>query len=90
VIRERTQRVKAAKDNPPVRVALLKAMRWAKEIDAGKVSRADIARREGYTRARVTQILKLLDLDEEVRAAIIARDESVQGLTAKAAISMAG
>lgn len=50
--------------------ALAKVLKWAEEIDAGVVARADIARREGISRARVTQLMKLLDLGNDVREAI--------------------
>jgi hypothetical protein len=39
----------------------LRAIEWQRQLDSGQVrSRADIARREGLTRARVTQIMNLL------------------------------
>ena len=39
----------------------LRAIEWQRQLDTGQVrSRADIARREGLTRARVTQIMNLL------------------------------
>lgn len=39
----------------------LRAIEWQRQLDSGEVrSRADIARREGLTRARVTQIMNLL------------------------------
>ncbi len=48
---------------PKVVATLLKAMEWRRQLDAGEVaSQADIARREGITRARVTQIMMLLRL----------------------------
>ena len=37
-----------------------KALSWAKELDLNpRLKRADIARREGISRARVTQLLQL-------------------------------
>ena len=48
--------------------ALNTAMRWEAEIQSGTVTRADIARRERLTRARVTQIMSLLKLDEDTKA----------------------
>jgi hypothetical protein len=39
----------------------LRAIEWQRQLESGQVrSRADIARREGLTRARVTQIMNLL------------------------------
>ena len=47
---------------------LRKAMEWKKLLESGKgVTQADIARREGLTRARVTQILSLLNLAPEIQ-----------------------
>jgi hypothetical protein len=41
--------------------ALKRAVEWQRQLDSGQVrSRAEIARREGLTRARVTQIMNLL------------------------------
>src|SRR6266550_4727902 len=41
--------------------ALKRAVEWQRQLDAGLVrSRAAIARREGLTRARVTQIMNML------------------------------
>jgi len=52
--------------------ALLKAREWKRQLDAGEVaSQADIARREGLTRARVTQILNLLRLAPEIQERIL-------------------
>ena len=73
-----------------MRRAILQALRWQREIESGNVTRADVARWEGLTGPRVTRIMKLLDLDEGVSSAILDRDEVVLGLTAKAAISLAG
>ena len=40
---------------------LARALEWQRQIDAGEVaSRAEIARREGISRARVTQIMSSL------------------------------
>ena len=41
--------------------ALKRAVEWQRQLDSGEVrSRAAIARREGLTRARVTQIMNML------------------------------
>ena len=40
---------------------LARALEWQRQLDAGEVaSRAEIARREGISRARVTQIMAML------------------------------
>lgn len=44
------------------------ALQWRQEIESGTIaSRAEIATREGISRARVTQIMNLLRLPREVR-----------------------
>ena len=54
--------------------ALRLATQWAAEIEAGEVTQADIARREGVTRARVTQVLSLLDLDDQKQEEVLRGD----------------
>lgn len=62
--------------------ALRLAMVWAAEIDTGVATRASIARREGLSRARVTQLMRLLGLEGRVRSEILdgSRVCSVRGL----------
>jgi hypothetical protein len=63
---------------PRVVELLHKANEWQREIDAGKVrNRAEIARREGITRARVTQVMALLHLAPETRKDILAMPETI-------------
>ena len=51
---------------------LRKAIEWRRQLDAGEVSnQADIARRQGITRARVTQVLGLLRLAPEIQEHIL-------------------
>ena len=58
---------------PPVVETLRKALDWRRELDTGAIaSQADIARREGLTRARVTQVLILLRLCPDIQKAILA------------------
>jgi len=66
---------------PPKIIDLLhKAEEWRRQLDAGEVaSQAAIARREGITRARVTQILALLRLAPEVREQISAQPYGADG-----------
>ena len=66
--------------------ALRKALAWQAEIDVG-LRRSDIARRERITRARVTQILSLLDLPEEVRAMLLAEDPEVEDWSVRRALA---
>jgi len=63
---------------PRVVELLQMAMEWQRQLDAGEVdTQAEIARREGITRARVTQILAMLRLSPEIREHILAMPESV-------------
>jgi hypothetical protein len=60
---------------PAVVETLRKALVWRQELDSGSaVRQADIARREGVSRARVTQVLMLLRLAPDIQ-------ESILGLT---------
>ena len=48
------------------------ATEWKEALDRGEyASQADLARKKGISRARVTQILKLLKLDPEVQEMVI-------------------
>jgi hypothetical protein len=60
------------------------AIEWQRQIDAGEVdTRAEIARQEGITRARVTQIMAMLRLAAEIREQIL----SVPRMVGRPAIS---
>jgi len=64
----------------PARVVelLRKAMGWRELLDGGELAtQADIARREGLTRARVTQVLALLRLAPAIQQYILAMPETV-------------
>lgn len=50
-------------------------MAWQRDIDEKGLRRADIARRERLTRARVTQIMSLLNLPEDVKAGLLGGGE---------------
>ena len=57
---------------PKVVATLQKAAEWRRQLDAGEIaSQTAIARREGLTRARVTQILMLLRLAPDIQKAIL-------------------
>lgn len=63
---------------PRVVELLRMAQEWRRELDAGEVStQAEIARREGVTRARVTQILAMLRLAPEIQEDILTLPESI-------------
>ena len=76
--------------NPPAAEALRKAMAWQAEIETGEINRAGIARREGYTRARVTQVMGLLDLPEQLRGRLLTGDEAVAGMSVREALRAVG
>jgi len=58
---------------------LRKALAWRQELDAGMVAnQAEIARREGITRARVTQIMMLLRLAPVIQERILALPASAE------------
>ncbi len=51
---------------------LRKAIEWRRQLDAGEVrNQSDIARREGITRARVTQIMGMLQFAPEIQEQIL-------------------
>ena len=63
---------------PRVVELLRKAMEWQRQLEADEVrNQAEIARLEGVTRARVTQIMALTRLEPEIREYILAMPEVV-------------
>jgi hypothetical protein len=69
---------------PRVVELLRKAIEWRRQLDAGEVrTQADIAQREGITRARVTQIMRLLRLAPEFQEQIL----SMPDITRRSAIT---
>lgn len=64
-------------------------MAWQEEIESGEMNRARIARRERITRARVTQVMALLDLPHEVRDRLLAEDEEMRGMSIREALRTA-
>jgi len=57
---------------PPVVETLRKALEWRRQLDVREVAnQADIARREGVSRARVTQVMGLLRLAPEIQEHIL-------------------
>jgi hypothetical protein len=60
-----------------VKELLQKAIRWKELLESGKVSdQAEIARYEGISRARVTQIMSLLRLSPEIQNHILTMPKS--------------
>lgn len=64
-------------------------MAWQAEVETGSINRAGIARRERVTRARVTQILSLCDLPDDVKARLLAEDEQLRGMSIREALKEA-
>ena len=55
------------------------AIEWRRQIDAGEVqNNAEIARREGITRARVTQVMSLLRLAPEFQEQILTMSDIIR------------
>lgn len=81
----RPERTLPKEPKTPRIVELLRtAMDWQRQLDAGEVhSQAEIARREGITRARVTQVMGLLRLAPAIKEHLLA----LPGTTGRAAIS---
>ncbi len=74
VLPEPRGRPKPAKEPKTPRVVRLlrKAIEWQTQLESGEVaSQTDIARREGITRARVTQVMGLLRLAPEIQDHIL-------------------
>jgi hypothetical protein len=64
---------------PRVAELLRKAIEWRRQLDAGEVrNQAAIARREGITRARVTQIMGMLRLAPEIQSKILSMPGGVR------------
>ena len=64
---------------PRVMELLRKALEWQALLESGEVrNQAEIARREGITRARVTQIMGLLDLAPEIQQHILSMPDAVR------------
>jgi hypothetical protein len=65
----------------PAGKALQKALGWQKLIEQESISRAEISRREGLSRARVTQLMSLLKLPEKVQQGMLAGAPEYSGWT---------
>lgn len=57
------------------------AIEWRRQIDTGEVrNKTEIARREGITRARVTQVMGLLRLAPEIQDKILSFPDTLRPL----------
>jgi hypothetical protein len=64
---------------PRVVELLRKAIEWQVLLESGEiVNQADIARQEGITRARVTQVMGMLRLAPEIRGKILSTPNAVR------------
>lgn len=64
---------------PRVVELLRKALEWQALLKSGEVrNQADIARREGITRARVTQVMGMLQLAPEIQQHILSMPDAVR------------
>ena len=70
----------------PAAQALQRVQAWQEEIDANGITRADIARREGLTRARVTQLMRLLDVPWSTQERLLENDPRVAGWSVRQAL----
>jgi hypothetical protein len=58
--------------SPRVVELLRKAIEWQRQLDTGEASnQADIARHEGISRARVTQVMRLLRLAPDIQEHVL-------------------
>jgi hypothetical protein len=66
---------------PHVTELLRKALEWRRQLDAGEIPNlAEIARREGITRARVTQVMGMLQLTPEFQEQILSMADAARRL----------
>lgn len=64
---------------PRVVELLRKALEWEALIESGEaINQAEIARREGITRARVTQVMSMLRLAPEIQKHILSMPDAVR------------
>jgi hypothetical protein len=61
--------------NRPKKHIIHKAILWQKMLDDGEItSLSELARKEGFTRARITQIMNLLKLPAEMQEFLVGLD----------------
>ena len=67
--------------------ALETALQWQSIIDQEGINRAEIARREGVTRARVTQVMSLLGLSDAVKRKLLDNEPETRGWSVRQVIA---
>lgn len=70
--------------------ALRLATAWEAEMARTGTNRAAIARRERITRARVTQIMSLLDLPDHLKTMLLGDHKDVEGWSIRKALTEVG
>lgn len=73
-----------------VSLELERAIRWDKEIRAGEITQTGLSEREKISMSYVSNVMSLLKLPEEMRLALLARDEKYGRLALHKAVSMVG
>jgi hypothetical protein len=77
--RVRNRKPPKAPGTPRVVELLRKALEWQALLESGEVrNQAEIARREGITRARVTQVMGMLQLAPEIQQHILSMPDAVR------------
>jgi len=76
--RVRNRKPPKAPRTPRVVELLRKALEWQALLESGEVrNQAEIARREGITRARVTQVMGMLRLAPEIQGHVLSMPDAV-------------
>jgi len=70
--------LKVKKKSPPRPHALYIAKQLQNQLETGSVNKADLARQNGMSRARVTQIMNLLNLESGIKEEILNMSQSEQ------------
>lgn len=83
--REDRARQRAALPSPAAQ-ALERALAWQTEMEHRGLLRADIAAREGLARARITQLMMLLELPDDIRTKLLIGDPAVQDWSVRRAM----
>jgi hypothetical protein len=69
---------KVKKKDPPGPHPIHIAEKFQKQLEVGSVNKAELARRNGMSRARVTQIMNLLNLESRIKEEILNMPQSEQ------------
>jgi len=90
-IRERDERIGWVRGLPKSASEALKtAMAWRAEIEGTGIRQTDIASRERISRARVTQIMSLLSLSDDLKAMLLEGHAEVEEWSIRRALHEVG